>query len=128
VAMRAHAAGFEINGLTLSVFAVALESYHAGVGTIGFPVGPRDVSVDVGLRDQIQSASGRPVASSGNLSLFGLHLTDLPIVAPPPTRSTLFPDDWVYVRPDLLIAMNATGRRPSPSPWRERSSGPRSGL
>ncbi len=108
VAMRAHAAGFEINGLTLSVFAVALESYHAGVGTIGFPVGPRDVSVDVGLRDQIQSASGRPVASSGNLSLFGLHLTDLPIVAPPPTRSTLFPDDWVYVRPDLLVAMNAT--------------------
>ncbi len=108
VAMRSHAAGFEINGLTLSVFVVALESYHAGVGSPGFPLGPRNVSLDVGLRDQIQSASGTPVASSGNLSLFGLHLTDLPIVAPPPTRSPLFPDDWVYVRPDLLIAMNAT--------------------
>src|SRR2546426_9349727 len=108
VAMRAHAAGLEINGLTLSVFVVALESYHAGVGTIAFPAGPRNVSVDVGLRDQIQTESGMPVAGSGNLSLFGLHLTDLPIVAPPPTRSPLFPDDWVYVRPELLIAMNAT--------------------
>src|SRR5712692_10663000 len=108
VAMRAHAAGLEINGLTLSVFVVALESYHAGVGTIGFPAGPRNVSLDVGLRDQIQSESGRHVATSGNLSLFGLHLTDLPIVGPPPTRSELFPDDWVYLRPDLLIAMNAT--------------------
>jgi len=108
VAMRAYAAGLEINGLALSVFVVALESYHAGVGTIVFPAGPRNVSLDVGLRDQIQSDSGRPVASSGNLSLFGLHLTDLPIVAPPPTRSPLFPDDWVYVRPELLIAMNAT--------------------
>src|SRR6266702_2364848 len=49
-----------------------------------------------------------PVAASGNVSLFGLHLTDLPIVAPPPTRSELFPDNWAYVRPDLLIAMNAT--------------------
>src|SRR5207245_10645877 len=108
VAMRAHAAVLEINGLTLSVFVVALESYNAGVGTIGFPLGPRNVSLDVGLRAQIQSESGMPVASSGNLSLFGLHLRDLPIVAPPPTRSALFPDDWAYVRPDLLIAMNAT--------------------
>ena len=113
VAMRAHAAVLEINGLTLSVFVIALESYHAGVGTPGFPLGPRNVSLDVGLRDQIQSESGMPVASSGNLSLFGLHLTDLPIVAPPPTRSALFPDDWVYVPSDLLIAMNATRGGPA---------------
>src|SRR2546422_363312 len=81
---------------------------RATAWAIAFPAGPRNVSLDVGLRDQIQSDGGRPVASSGNLSLFGLHLTDLPIVAPPPTRSPLFPDDWVYVRPELLIAMNAT--------------------
>src|SRR6266702_3317649 len=49
-----------------------------------------------------------PVAASGNVSLFGLHLTDLPIVAPPPTRSELFPDNWAYFRADLLIAMNAS--------------------
>ncbi len=108
VAMRAHAAGLEINGLALSVFIVALESYHGGIRTIPFPAGPRNVSLDVGLREQIQAESGRPVATSGNVSLFGLHLTELPIVAPPATRSELFPDNWAYVRADLLIAMNAT--------------------
>jgi len=108
VAMRAHAAGLEINRLTLSVFVVALESYHDGVGTIAFPAGPRNVSLDAGLRAQIEAESGMPVATSGNVSLFGLHLTDLPIVAPPPTRSELFPDNWAYLRADLLIAMNAT--------------------
>src|SRR2546422_307720 len=108
VAMRAHAAGLEINRLTLSVFVVALESYHAGIGTIAFPAGPRNVSLDVGLRKQIEAQSGMPVAASGNVSLFGLHLTDLPIVAPPSARSELFPDNWAYVRADLLIAMNAT--------------------
>src|SRR5437899_3545103 len=109
VAMRAHAAGLEINRLTLSVFVVALESYHDGTGTIAFPAGPRNVSLDVGLRAQIEAESGMPVAASGNVSLFGLHLTDLPIVAPPPTtRSDLFTDTWAYVRADLLIAMNAT--------------------
>src|SRR3989454_1057180 len=108
VAMRAHAAGLEINRLTLSVFVVALESYHDGVGTIAFPAGPRNVSLDVGLRVQIEAESGMAVAASGNVSLFGLHLTDLPIVAPPPTRSELFPDNWAYVRADLLVAMNAT--------------------
>src|SRR5438445_130741 len=84
------------------------ESYRGGIGTIAFPAGPRNVSLDVGLRHQIEAESGMPVATSGNVSLFGLHLTDLPIVAPPPTRSALFPDNWAYVRADLLIAMNAT--------------------
>src|SRR3989449_8740352 len=108
VAMRTHAASLEINRLALPVFVVALESYHGGIGTIAFPAGPRNVSLDVGLRHQIEAESGMPVATSGNVSLFGLHLTDLPIVAPPPTRSALFPDNWAYVRADLLIAMNAT--------------------
>src|SRR2546427_254590 len=106
--MRAHAASLEINRLALPVFVVALEAYHGGIGTIAFPAGPRNVSLDVGLRHQIEAESGMPVATSGNVSLFGLHLTDLPIVAPPPTRSALFPDNWAYVRADLLIAMNAT--------------------
>src|SRR3989449_3507256 len=108
VAMRAHAASLEINRLTLPVFVVALESYHGGIGTIAFPAGPRNVSLDVGLRHQIEAESGMPVATSGDVSLFGLHLTDLPIVAPPPTRSALLPFNWAYVRADLLIAMNAT--------------------
>src|SRR5207249_298178 len=125
VAMRAHAASLEINRLTLSVFVVALESYHDGIGTIAFPAGPRNVSLDVGLRKQIEAESGMPVAASGNVSLFGLHLTDLPILAPPPTRSELFPDNWAYVRADLLIAMNATQGGPGKSRRYGASARPR---
>jgi ABC-type antimicrobial peptide transport system permease subunit len=50
--------------------------------------------------------SERPVGSSGNLSLFGIRLTGLPIVSPPPSRSPLFPDTWAYVRADLLAGMD----------------------
>src|SRR3989449_658514 len=89
-------------------FARPLEPSHGGMGRIAFPAGPRSVSLDVGLRHQIEAETGMPVATSGTVSLFGLHLTDLPSVAPPPTRSELFPDNWAYVRADLLIAMNAT--------------------
>src|SRR5437867_13032946 len=106
--MPAPAASLAIYRLTRSVLVVARESYHDGIGTIAFPAGPRHVSLDVGLREQIEAESGMPVAASGNVSVFGLHLTDLPILAPPPTPSELFPDDWAYVRADLLIAMNAT--------------------
>src|SRR2546428_13678340 len=53
VAMRAHAASLEINRLALPVFVVALESYHGGIGTIALPAGPRDVSLDVGVRHPI---------------------------------------------------------------------------
>src|SRR5436309_2844925 len=73
VAMRAHAASLEINRLTLSVFVVALESYHNGIGTIAFPAGPRNVSLDVGLREQIEAESGMPVAASGNVRRVGLY-------------------------------------------------------
>src|SRR5437667_9837134 len=73
VAMRAHAAGLEINGLSLSVFIVALESYHGGVGTIPFPAGPRHISLDLGKREQHVEQSGLSVPTSGNHSLFGAH-------------------------------------------------------
>src|SRR3989449_3195353 len=89
-------------------FARPLEPSHGGMGRIASPAGPRNVSLDVGLRAQIEVESGMPVETSGNVSRFGLHLPALRIVAPPPTRSELFPDNWAYVPPDLLIAMNAT--------------------
>jgi hypothetical protein len=108
VALRAHAGDLEINGLTLPVSVIAIENFHDGVRTTPFPPGPRDVSLDVGLRRRIEAMSGTPTAPSGNLSLLGLRLPDLPIGAPPPTRLPLFPDDWAYVRADLLIGMNAT--------------------
>ncbi|MCI4371658.1 MAG: FtsX-like permease family protein, partial [Thermoplasmata archaeon] len=106
VAMRVHAAELEVNGMTIPAIVVALQAYHGGLGTTTFPVGRNDVSLDAGLRTRIVAESGAPVGSSGNLSLFGLRLTNLPIVGPPPSRSPLFPDDWVYVRADLLAAMN----------------------
>src|SRR2546427_13200654 len=71
-----------------------------------FPVGARDLSIVVGLGMRILVMSERPVENSGNLSLFGIRLTALPIVPPPPTRSPLFPDTWAYVRADLLVGMD----------------------
>src|SRR5205823_14474232 len=71
-----------------------------------FPTGRDDVSLDRGLRSRIEAASGLPPAATGNLSLFDLRLTDLPVVGAPPSRLPIFPDDWAYVRADLLAAMD----------------------
>lgn len=106
VAVRAHPADLEINGLTLPIAVVALVDYSEGNASIPFPAGRDDVALDTGLRVRIEGMSGTPTAGMGNLSLFGLHLTGLPIVGPPPSRSILFPDDWAYVRSDLLAAMD----------------------
>lgn len=106
VAMRAHPAELEISGITVAVIVVALESYQGGIGTTWFPTGLNDTSLDAGLRARIIAQSGRAVGTSGNLSLFGRRLTGLPMVAPPSNRSELFPDDWAYVRADLLVAMS----------------------
>ena len=106
VALRAHIGELEINGLSIPIVVVALVSFHGGNGTIDFPPGSHDVSLDTGLRARVEAMSQAPVESYGNLSLFGLRLTNLPIVVPPPTRSPLFTDDWAYVRADLLSAMD----------------------
>jgi len=106
LALRAHSGELEINNESLPVMVVALVNYHVGNGTNPFPSGTRDLSLDAGLRERIQEMSEKPVGSSGNLSLFGIRLTDLPIVPPPPTRSPLFPDTWAYVRADLLAGMD----------------------
>ena len=106
VALRAHPGDLEINLQAFSVIVVGIVEYRDGAATIPFPVGPRDVSLDVGLRARIEGQSGLPTGNLGNLTVFGLRLTDLPIVTSPPARSLLFPDDWAYVRSDLLSAMD----------------------
>jgi FtsX-like permease family protein len=106
VALRAHPANLEINGLALPIAVVALVEYQDGTGATLFPTNRDDVSLDRGLQSRIEAASGSPPASAGNLSLLGLRLTDLPIVGPPPSRLPIFPDDWAYVRADLLAAMD----------------------
>ena len=108
IAMRVQPAELEISGIAIAVIAVALESYQMGVGTTWLPTGSNDLSLDVGLRARIVAASGIPVGTSGNLSVFGGPPRPLPIVAPPTNRSELFPDDWAYVRADLLVAMSPT--------------------
>jgi hypothetical protein len=106
VALRAHPAELAINRLALSIVAVALVEYTGGIGTNRFPAGSRNLSLDTGLRARIERLSGSSVATSGNLTLFGLPPLDLPIVGPPSARSPLFADDWAYVRADLLTAMD----------------------
>jgi predicted lysophospholipase L1 biosynthesis ABC-type transport system permease subunit len=106
VALRAHAGQLEINRITVPVVAVALVEYTGGIGTIRFPSGNRNLSLDTGLRDRVERLSGTPLAASGNLTLFGLPPLDLAIVGPPAARSALFADDWAYVRADLLTAMD----------------------
>jgi hypothetical protein len=106
VSLRAHAASLEINRLSLPIAVVALVEYQDGTGVTLFPSGRDDVSLDRGLRSRIEAASGSPPAARGNLSLFGLRLADLPIVGAPPSRLPIFPDDWAYVRADLLAAMD----------------------
>src|SRR5205823_2898080 len=79
VALRAHPASLEINGLSLPIAVVSLVEYQDGTGVTLFPAGRDDVSLDRGLRSRIEAASGLPPAATGNLSLFDLRLTDLPI-------------------------------------------------
>ena len=107
LALRAHPAQLEINGLSLSTITAALESYRNGTRTTGDPTG-RNVSLDSGLRARVVALSGAPPAATANLTVFGLRLTGLPIVAPPAARPALFADDWAYVDPQLLFSMNVT--------------------
>src|SRR5439155_556700 len=106
LALRAHTGELEINNESLPIVVVALVNYLAGNATNSFPVGARDLSLDAGLRERIQEMSERPVETAANLSLFGIRLTGLPVVPPPPSRSPLFPDTWARVRADLLAGMD----------------------
>ena len=105
LAVHAHSAVLEVNGLSLPIAIVALELFQDGTGTTPFPLGRNDTSLDLGLRTRVESMSGRPTEDHGNLSAFGLRIP-VPIVAPPPDRPPPFPDDWAYVRPELLAAMD----------------------
>lgn len=106
VALRVREGELEINNLTVPIMVVALVDYRSGVVTNPYPTGARDVSLDTGLQDRIERRSGAAVEPTGTLTLFGLRLTNLPIVPPPPTRLPLFADDWAYVRADLLAGMD----------------------
>ncbi len=103
-ALRIHTARLEVNGLDLDVVLASIEHISDGNATAAYPPGLDDVSLDEGLRDSIIQESGQPLASTATLTLFGLRLADLPVVDPPPSRPSILPDDWAYVRPELLVA------------------------
>lgn len=107
VAIQAHPADLEVNGLIFPIIVVALVHYDGGEPSSPFPEGRDDLSLDVGLRARIEGTIGGPVPGTGNLSLFDLpEPLPLPIVAAPLSRPIPFPDDWAYVRSDLLAAMS----------------------
>ena len=110
LALRVRVGQLEANGLTFDAVVASLSEHTAGLpnGTTTYPLGSDDVSVDVGLRVQVEAASGRPLDPTGNLTLLGLRLTGLPLVAPLPARPPFLSDAWAWVRPELLGAMNLT--------------------
>ncbi len=105
-ALRIHAGTLETNGLTLDVVVASVEDVSGGNATAPYPSGSNDVSLDSGLVAAITQQSGKPLDSSANLTVLGARLANLPIVAPPPSRLAILPDDWAYVRPELLVAVS----------------------
>ena len=106
--LRIHVGRLEINGLDAEIVVAAASHVSEGVEAADYPFGLDDVSLDAGLRDAIAEASGRSVDATGTLVLLGRRLADLPIVDPPPERPKFLPDDWAYVRPEFLAAIDAT--------------------
>jgi hypothetical protein len=110
LALRVRVGQLEANGLTFDAVVASLSEYTPGLpdGTTTYPLGSDDVAVDVGLRAQVEAASGRPLDATGNLTLLGLRVTGLPLVTPPPARPPFLSNAWAWVRPELLAAMNLT--------------------
>lgn len=103
-ALRIHAARLDINGLGLDVIVASIAHVSGGTTTTDYPLNPDDLSLDDGLVDVILQESGAPVPSTADLTVLGVRLDSLPIASPPPSRPSILPDDWAWVRPDLFLA------------------------
>ena len=119
--LRAHAGVLRINGLVESVIVASLTDYHGGNATVPFPAGSRSLAIDSGLAAQIADASGGPLDAAANLTVMGVGPQSFAVVPPPVSRPSLFPATWVWVRPELLIAMSPSQGGPvqavlTPSP------------
>ena len=111
--LRAHAGTLRVNQLTESVVVASLTDYHAGNATSPFPTGSRELAIDAGLVARIEEASGAPLDPVANLSVLGAAFQPFAVAPPPASRPSLFPNTWVWVRPELLIAMNPTEGGPA---------------
>ncbi len=106
--LRVHAGDLSVNGVMLSVLVASLTDYHDGNASTPFPADSRGLALDTGLQAEIASVSGAPANATANLSLFGLPTQEFPVDPAPASRPSLFPDTWVWVRPELLLAMSPT--------------------
>ncbi len=110
---RVHPATLQINGVEEGVIVASMTEYHGGNATTPFPAGSQDLAVDTGLAAQIENASGVPLAADANLTVLGVGPDSFAVAPPPSSRPSLFPNTWVWVRPELLIAMSPTAGGPA---------------
>ncbi len=110
---RIHAAALQVNGIEEGVVVASMTEYHGGNATTPFPGGSQDLAVDTGLAAQIENASGAPLAATANLTVLGVGPDTFAVAPPPSGRPVLFPNTWVWVRPELLIAMSPSQGGPA---------------
>lgn len=103
--VRVHTGTLGVGGVSLPVVVASLTNVHEGNETVPFPADSQGLAIDRGLRAQL-AADGAALGSAANLSLFGLAPQSFPVSPAPASRPSLFPDTWVWVRPELLIALS----------------------
>lgn len=103
--VRVHMGTLAVGGVSLPVVVAALTDVHAGNATVPFPADSQGLAIDTGLRSQL-AADGVTLGTAANLSLFGVAPQSFPVDPAPASRPSLFPDTWVWVRPELLIALS----------------------
>ena len=106
--LRAHEGTLRINGLVEAVIVASLTDYHGGNATVPFPSGSRELAIDTGLAAQIVAASGEPLDANASLTALGAGAQTFAVAPPPASRPVLFPSTWVWVRPELFVAMSPT--------------------
>ena len=111
--LRVHPGRLSLNGSVVDVVVASAERHRNGSVLVDYPFGAQDLALDAGLRARIQQETGAPPGATAGLTLFDVTLEDLPVVAPPPVRAEVFPSTWVWVRPQLLLAMDPAEGSPA---------------
>ncbi len=104
--LRAHTGKLAVAGVSLSTVVASLTSYHGGNATDPFPALSQQVAIDAGLAQELEAATGGPLGTTINVTLFGSTSEILSVSAPPAERPTILPDTWAWVRSELFIAMD----------------------
>ncbi len=111
--LRVHTGTLSVNGLNLPIIVASLTDYQGGNPSVPFPAGSRDIAIDSGLCEQVESQSGGALAANASLSLFGVPQETLSVAAAPTSRPGFLPNAWAWVRPELLIGMSPSEGGPA---------------